>query len=143
MRTFCKQRRFIFISEGNERAVIMMIINVCAARVCSGGCHAGRITDGQTDRLVGKPCPPTPPALQVRHWAGSLWPAPSYPRAPGWGRAVSALRPGSPLPSPALDVQAQAGAERTRTSRSRGCRSMAAGARSAHAQRCARVKGQE
>lgn len=38
---------------------MMTIINVFAARVCSGGCCADGRVDGQTDRCVGKPCPPS------------------------------------------------------------------------------------
>lgn len=38
---------------------MMTIINVFAAHVCSGGCCADGTVDGQTDRCVGKPCPPS------------------------------------------------------------------------------------
>lgn len=94
--------------------------------------------DRQTD-VWGSRVPPPSSALRVHRCAGSLWPAPSYPSSPDWGWAVSPVPVVSaPFPSPGGPGMSWGG--RTGTPGSEDFISVAAGARSAHAQRCPRVK---
>lgn len=118
---------------------MMTIINVFAARVCSGGCCADGRVDGQTDRCVGKPCPPS---ILCSPGASLCW----FALASSILSQLSGLGMGSEpracglhsLPQPWWSRDELGG--RTGTPGSGDFISVAAGARSAHAQRCPRVK---